>query len=103
MDAARAADQSWSDRNAQFRRPWRPPPFQLQRPTPGGTSNGANFVSSSNRDHSAPEDAAQRAIAAAAAARRAGQAAIMRLIICDRVGGVLDTPTGCGVPLRGRP
>jgi hypothetical protein len=87
-----------------FRRHWcDPPPPKRTRPELGGTSNGANFIVNSIKINSPSEDVVQRAIAAAAAARRPGQAAIMRLSICGRVGVVLDTPTGCGVPLPGRP
>ncbi len=100
MDAARAADQSRPDRNVRFRRHWRPPPLRRQRPALGGTSNGANFVSSKIENYSSPKDAAQPAIAAAT--RRVGQAAIMRLAVCDSVGAVVYTLAGCYVRPGGR-
>ena len=65
MDAARAADQSWPTENPQFRRPWQPPPLKRRSPAPGGTGNGAGFVSSSNPKDNGPDASAQRAAAAA--------------------------------------
>jgi len=39
MDPARAADQSWPDRNVPFRRPWRPPPQNRKRQGRPGVRN----------------------------------------------------------------
>lgn len=54
---------SWPDRNYQFSRPWSPP--DKRNPALAGTSNRADFVTSSETDNTALDRTVQRAIACA--------------------------------------
>jgi hypothetical protein len=60
MDTACAADQSWPDRNYQFRRSWSPP--EKRNPALAGTSNRAEFVISSETENTEIDRTVQRAI-----------------------------------------
>jgi hypothetical protein len=61
VDAARAADMSWPDRNYQFHRPWRPP--EKRNPAMAGTIDRADFDISSETENTAIDLTVQRAIA----------------------------------------
>ena len=63
MDTAHAAEQSWPDRNYQFRRSWSPP--EKRNPALAGTRNGADFVISNGITIPQIDLTVQRAISCA--------------------------------------
>jgi len=66
LDPARAANQSRPAAISQSAPVWtEPPPLKRRSPAPGGTGNGAGFVSSSAGTFTAPDDTAQPACAVA--------------------------------------
>jgi len=80
MDPARAADQSWPDRNVQFRRPLTPPSTRKrQRVQPLAWDR--NLETQRPDHHSSPDDAAQRAMTFAA----------HRAVRLGRLSSILDT------------